>query len=105
MGMTNAMYDSQLMSNVVSTSYDTWTELLDNDKLLNEQYKVLAGRMPSAYNEVVVMVNKDNEISDYSLYCMGLMDSDELDDIMLFSSGFIIPTTFIGSASSTTFVI
>ena len=34
--------------------------------------------MPSAYNEVVVMVNKDNEISDYSLYCMGLMDSDEL---------------------------
>ena len=78
MGMTNAMYDSQLMSNVVSTSYDTWTELLDNDKLLNEQYKVLAGRMPSAYNEVVVMVNKDNEISDYSLYCMGLMDSDEL---------------------------
>ena len=78
MGMTNAMYDSQLMSNVVSTSYDTWSELLDNDKLLNEQYKVLAGRMPSAYNEVVVMVNKDNEISDYSLYCMGLMDSDEL---------------------------
>lgn len=78
MGMTNAMYDSQLMSNVVSASYDTWTELLDNDKLLNEQYKVLAGRMPSAYNEVVVMVNKDNEISDYSLYCMGLMDSDEL---------------------------
>ena len=76
MGMTNAMYDSQLMSNVVSASYDTWTELLDNDKLLNEQYKVLAGRMPSAYNEVVVMVNKDNEISDYSLYCMGLMDSD-----------------------------
>ena len=45
---------------------------------INEQYKVLAGRMPSAYNEVVVMVNKDNEISDYSLYCMGLMDSDEL---------------------------
>ena len=80
MGMTNAMYDSQLMSNVVSASYDTWTELLDNDKLLNEQYKVLAGRMPSAYNEVVVMVNKDNEISDYSLYCMGLMDSDELVD-------------------------
>ena len=78
MGMTNAMYDSQLMSNVVSTSYDTWTELLDNDKLLNEQYKVLAGRMPSAYNEVVVMVNKDNEISDNSLYCMGLMDSEEL---------------------------
>lgn len=78
MGMTNAMYDSQLMSNVVSSSYDTWTELLDNDKLLNEQYKVLAGRMPSAYNEVVVMVNKDNEISDYSLYCMGLMDSEEL---------------------------
>lgn len=78
MGMINAMYDSQLMSNVVSSSYDTWTELLDNDKLLNEQYKVLAGRMPNAYNEVVVMVNKDNEISDYSLYCMGLMDSEEL---------------------------
>ena len=78
MGMTNAMYNSQLMSNVVSASYDVWKELLDNDRLNSEQYKVLAGRMPEAYNEVVVMVNKNNEISDYGLYCLGLMDSDEL---------------------------
>lgn len=78
MGMTNAMYNSQLMSNVVSSSYDVWRELLDNDRLNAEQYKVLAGRMPEAYNEVVVMVNKHNEISDYGLYCLGLMDSDEL---------------------------
>ena len=34
-----------------------------------------------------------------------LEQEEELDDIMLLSSGLMMPTTFIGSASSTTFVI
>ena len=57
---------------------DVWRELLGNRDLLAEQYDVLAGRMPASYDEVVLIVDKDNRISDYTLYCLGLKDPEEL---------------------------
>lgn len=57
---------------------DVWKELLDNDELLAKQYKVLAGKIPEKYDEVAIVVNEKNEISDYTLYSLGLKDSDEL---------------------------
>lgn len=80
MGMTNAAYNSQMMSSMVNSSYGVWSELINNEELLNSQYKVLAGRMPQNYDEVVIIVNKNNKISDYSLYCLGLLDDEELID-------------------------
>ena len=59
-----------------------WTELLDNDELLDKQYDVIAGRMPQNYDEIVVIVDENNQISDYTLYTLGLKDSKELTDIM-----------------------
>lgn len=69
------------MSNMFSggmSSYNAFSEMLDNRDLIEEQYDVLAGHLPENYNEVVLMVNKDNYISDYTLYSIGLLDSDEL---------------------------
>ena len=64
------------------TNTEVWQELLDNDELLEKQYDVLAGRMPQNYDEIVVIVNENNEISDYTLYTLGLKDSDELAEMM-----------------------
>ena len=60
---------------------DVWEELIGNQELLSSQYDVIAGRMPEQYNEVVVIVDKDNEISDYTLYALGLKDPEELDQM------------------------
>ncbi|MGN0393948.1 MAG: FtsX-like permease family protein, partial [Coprococcus sp.] len=60
------------------TSMDMWTQLLDNQELLAQQYDVLAGHWPENKNEVVLVVDKNNEISDFSLYTFGLRDSSEL---------------------------
>ena len=57
---------------------DVWTKMLDNQDLLKSQYDVVAGNWPKAYNEVVLIVNEDNEISDYALYALGLKDQNEL---------------------------
>lgn len=79
MGMTSALSSSSaMMSTMAGSSMNVWDELIDNEKLLSEQYDILAGRMPENYNEVVIMVNKNNQIADYSLYCLGLMDDEEL---------------------------
>lgn len=61
-----------------------FTEMLDNQKLLDSQYDVLEGRFPDegAYNEVVITVDKNNEISDTSLYAIGLMDQKEYKEIL-----------------------
>ena len=78
-GFDTMMQNSNMSSSSV-TSTDVWTELLDNDELLESQYDILAGRMPNAYNEVVLIVDENNEISDYTLYSLGLKDTEELKD-------------------------
>ena len=65
-------------SSMMVSSTDVWEEMLDNKDLLESQYKVVAGNWPKAYNEVVLIVDKDNQISDYTLYSLGLKDQDEL---------------------------
>ena len=61
-----------------TTSYNAFTEMLNNKELIKEQYDIIAGSLPSNYNEVVLLVNKNNCISDYALYAIGLLDSNEL---------------------------
>ena len=64
------------------SSQDSFKELMNNDKLLAQQYDVLAGRMPKAWNEVVIIATKSGAVSDYLLYDLGLLDQNELRDMM-----------------------
>jgi len=83
-GLMNMMDASAMASsnNIMMSSsmaqMDAFEALLDNEELLNLQYDVLAGRMPENYDEVVIIVNEFNEISDYTLYTLGLKDQSEL---------------------------
>lgn len=68
------------MSNMMLAETDVWQELLDNDELLHSQYDVIAGNWPENYNEVVLIVDENNEIYDYTLYALGILDQDELEE-------------------------
>ena len=77
------MGDALLSQNVfmqtsMTAATDVWVELLDNPKLIESQYDVLAGKFPENYNEVVLIVDDENRISDYTLYTLGLKDTDEV---------------------------
>lgn len=72
MGNYSSAY-SEVMAN-----YDVWTELMDNDEFLETQYDIVAGSWPKNYNEVVLVVSENNEISDYTLYTLGILSQDEL---------------------------
>ena len=65
-----------------NTSMDMWTQMLDNQDLLKQQYDVIAGHWPENKNEVVLVVDKNNEISDFTLYTLGIRDSSELSDMV-----------------------
>ncbi len=64
------------------TNTEVWNRLFDNKELLKKQYDVVAGHMPQNYNEIVLVVDKNNRISDYTLYSLGLKDSAELEEMM-----------------------
>ena len=77
--MGGAMSTSMMNSSI--SQVNVWEELIGNNELLASQYDVVAGSWPSAYNEVVLIVNDRNEISDYTLYSLGLKDQNELTDM------------------------
>ena len=82
-GLMNAeKQEAELIPGMSSMSMisrvDVWTEMLDNKELLKTQYDLLKGVWPEKYNEVVLIVNEDNEISDYTLYALGIKDQKEL---------------------------
>lgn len=77
-----------------------WGEILpDKDgeginPLVKEQYDIVHGKWPEAFNEVVIFISDRNEINDMVLYSLGLKDPDELQDIMKkIMAGEEIPTT------------
>ncbi len=62
--------------------FKVWTELLGNQTLLESQYDVVAGTWPKNYDEILLVVDKNNEISDAYLYSIGLLDDSELENKM-----------------------
>lgn len=61
---------------------EVWHQLFDNQEYLEKQYQLLAGKWPKNYNEVVIVVNSNNQISDYTLYSLGLKDQKELEEMV-----------------------
>ena len=82
---TSGATQSEMMSSMSATggsSYDVWTALLPNRELWERDYDVVAGRLPEEWNEVVIYVDRNDRISDYTLYALGLLDQSELRGMM-----------------------
>ena len=84
--MKEMFADSPMSSGSASmfASYDVWQEMLKGSDgeilsdLFYDQYDVIYGSWPQAYNEIVLIVDKNNEISDVVLYALGLKTTDEM---------------------------
>ena len=63
---------------MMATSQNVFTELMDNKRLLEGQYDVLKGRFPEKYNEIVLIVDDDNRLTDYTMYALGLKDQKDI---------------------------
>ena len=70
-------------SSLMSGGLDVWSEMLDNKELLQEQYDVVQGRWPEAKDEIVLLVDDQNEITDFALFSLGLKDKTELQDMVM----------------------
>lgn len=75
--------DTGSASDMVSmSSSSVWTELVGDRDYINDSYDVLYGHLPENKNEVVLIVNDKNQVSDYTLYSLGLRDVDQLKEYL-----------------------
>lgn len=70
-----------MMETSFGISNSAFSELMDNQEILESQYDILSGKWPENKNEVVLVTNSNNEISDTSMYVLGLKDADDYYDI------------------------
>ncbi|MBQ2916391.1 MAG: ABC transporter ATP-binding protein/permease [Clostridia bacterium] len=81
----------EMMSNNMMTQFSAlnlWEEMLPGkdgeliSDLIYEQFDLIHGKWPEKANEVVLILSKNNEISDLAFYALGLMSNDEIQKIM-----------------------
>lgn len=59
-------------------SQPTFAEMIDNQKLVTEQYDLLEGHFATKPNEAILVVDSYNQVSDLALYTMALMNDDDI---------------------------
>ena len=75
---------SGFISEMANAFTSTWDELSANQQLLDQQYELLGdSRWPQTANEVVVVVDKYNQLPDFAMFILGLRSQDYLLDIIL----------------------
>lgn len=69
-------------SNFSMMNTDVFFRMMDNEDLLKTQYKVLAGKWPEKYNELLLVLDSEDQLNDYIVYTLGLRDPQELKDMI-----------------------
>lgn len=83
--MTEAM--SGGASSAATVSMDSmgtsvFNEMIDDQSLLDSQYDVVAGHWPTSANEAVMVLSSRGTVGDYTLYSIGALDINELNDLV-----------------------
>ncbi len=69
-------------SNFSMMNSDVFFQMMDNEELLKSQYKVLAGKWPEKYDELLLVLDSEDQLNDYIVYTLGLRDPQELKDMI-----------------------
>ncbi len=83
--MTEAMSggaSSAAMASMDSMGSSVFNEMIDDQSLLDSQYDVVAGHWPTSANEAVMVLSSRGTVGDYTLYSIGALDIDELNDLV-----------------------
>ena len=80
LGMGSGASSNSMMSSMMSTN--VFFKMPKDSKLYESQYDVKAGKWPTSYNECVLVLTSQGNISDFLLYTLGLRDYSEIQDLV-----------------------
>ena len=69
-------------SSLMTGGMSIFTELVDDKKMIEDQFEIIQGKLPEKYDEVMLILPDKNSISDMLLYGLGLRDLNELEDMI-----------------------
>ncbi len=81
LGISMGETQTEMLSSMGS-SYDVFYELAPDRDAWSSDFTLVAGKLPKRWNDVLIYVDKDGRISDYTLYTLGLLDQSELRGMM-----------------------
>ena len=78
------MFSSLIPETSLLRNYSTMTSVFTQYEIdnLKNNTEVLSGRYPETYNELMIVLNNKNQISELLTYSLGFHDSDELNEII-----------------------
>ena len=83
--MSNMASSSMAMS---ESSMQLWQEMLAGkdgapvSPVLQNQYDLVYGSWPNSFDEIVLVVDRNNELDDMTLYAMGLLPEADIEKLM-----------------------
>ncbi|MBQ6593664.1 ABC transporter ATP-binding protein/permease [Candidatus Saccharibacteria bacterium] len=77
----NNLFSSVMGGSQLISSYTSVYQQYERANM-EQDFKILAGELPDAYNEVVVVLSEEGKIGDLLTYSLGLHDTDELNTIV-----------------------
>ncbi len=80
--LIEGMFSENNTFSVFSSTF--WSEMLNNQELLEEQYELVGdnSRWATEYNEIMIVVDKNYQITDYTLFALGLLDQSKLENLL-----------------------
>lgn len=87
-GNQTSMFGMDMSSMMSFGHSNLWQEMLPGDNgqtvsdVIKNQYDVVYGEWPDDYNEIVLVLDKNNELDDMTLYALGLVPKENIENIM-----------------------
>ncbi len=84
LGVDPAMFDSPMSPMaMMGVGSNIFNEMINNENVLKQQYTLLGnGRYPENANEALLVLDKNHELDEYVLYALGLLDDEDMNNIL-----------------------
>ncbi len=73
----NDLFEEAMKQSPMSSS-DVWLEMISDPNVYESKYELLDGKYPTKYDEVMILLDSNGNISDFTLYTLGIKDQDEI---------------------------
>lgn len=60
---------------------DSFQEIIDSRDIMDQQFDMVLGHWPETYDEAVLVLGGDGQITDYTLYSLGIYDSKKMEEM------------------------
>ena len=82
LGSDFAGISSMLNMSGMKSSFNVFSEMINNRELIETQYDLIGGTWAEDYNEVMLVVNKNNTVTNLVLYILGIEDQEEAAEVI-----------------------